>query len=265
MGTSPPPSEALPLDADHDEPRTLVEHLAELRTRLIRCLVALAIGAAVAMPFQDFWLKILVAPALPHTGKLKFLGLTEPFFIELKLSLVVGLLFVLPYVVWQTWLFVAPALYRREQKWVLRLSGFSLGLFWFGVVFAYVVAVPIAVRFFTNFGKGDMLESNITLGNYIGFASWMLLGFGFVFQLPLVLIFLIKTGIVTRERMAKNRRIVIVILTVVAAAVTPTGDPLSWAIMFVPLYLLFELSLLLTRPAKAAAPPDTGDIAVPDP
>jgi len=252
-----PPSEAIPRDADHDEPRTIVEHLSELRSRLIRCLIALAIGAAIAMPFQDTWLRILVKPGVEVIGsKLKFLGLAEPFFMELKLAVVVGLLIVLPYVVWQLWLFVAPALFRREQRWLLRLSGFSVGLFWIGVLFAYFVTIPVAVRFFTDFAKGDLLESNITLGNYIGFASLMLLGFGLVFQLPLVLVFLMKTGIVPRARMAKNRGTFVVILTIVAAAVTPTGDPLSWALMFVPLYLLFEVSLLLTRSVSVDAPPE---------
>ena len=254
--TSPPmtrqsPREERKLDAEHDEPRSLVEHLAELRTRVIRILVAVVVGAVISLPLQKTWLRILVKPCIRYTGKLKYLSPPEPFFIQLKIALVVGLLIVLPYVVWQVWQFVAPALYRREQKWVMRLSGFSLGLFWVGVVFAYGVAVPVAMKFFTAFAGTELLESSITLGNYIGFVSMMLLAFGFVFQLPLVLIFLMKTGLVPRERLRKNRGPVIVILTIVGAVVTPTGDALSLAIMVVPLWLLFELSLALTRGIQA--------------
>ena len=263
--TSPSPREERKLDAEHDEPRSLVEHLAELRTRVIRILVAVVIGALISLPLQKTWLRILVKPCICYTGKLKYLSPPEPFFIQLKIALVVGLLIVLPYVVWQVWQFVAPALYRREQKWVMQLSGFSVGLFWVGVLFAYAVAVPVAMKFFTAFAGTELLESSITLGNYIGFVSMMLLAFGFVFQLPLVLIFLIKTGIMPRERLIKNRGPVIVILTIIGAIITPTGDALSLAIMVVPLWLLFELSLALTRGIKArqagereeAAPPET--------
>ncbi len=246
---NPGPSNALA-----DQPKTIFAHIAELRSCVVRALLGLAVGMAIALPFQSRLLMILVYPARGSLSHLTYLSPAEPFVTQFKLALVAGLLLALPYVVWQLWTFVAPALYVREQRWVARLSGFSLGLFWLGVLFAYGVAIPFTMRFFQQY-QNEFLFDNITINNYVNFALAMLVAFGAAFQLPLVLLFLMRTGLVTRAYLARNRRMVIVIVLIAAAVFTPP-DIVSMFVMAVPLYALFEIALGIERviATRAAQP-----------
>ncbi len=225
----------------NDPPKTIVEHLDDLRTCLLRSIIAIALGAALAMPFQKFWLRLLVHPVRASVSHLTFLSPAEPFLIQLKLTLAAGFIVVLPYVAYQIWQFVSPALYDHEKNWINRLWGASVGLFIVGLLFAYFVMIPFSLRFFMQF-KSDFLVDQITLKNYIGFATFWLIASGIVFQTPLVLIFLMKTGIVPRETLARNRRVMIVIIAIIAAVFSPP-DIFTMFLMGVPLYLLFEASL----------------------
>ena len=224
-----------------DYPKNFVEHLAELRKRILWCLLGLGIGACIAFPFQNFWLKLIIYPGRDSISKLSYLSPQEPFFVKVKLSIAVGLLIALPIIVRQLWLFIAPGLYEKEKKWIRRLVGISLALFWAGVMFAYWVIIPLAMNFFTKFG-GDILKENITISNYIGFASMVLIAAGTVFQIPLVLVFLMRTGIVKRDFFIKNRGAVFVVILILSAFFTPP-DIITMLLMAGPLYLLFELSL----------------------
>jgi len=249
---NPGPSNALA-----DQPKTIYEHIGELRSCVVRALLGLAVGMLITLPFQDKLLAILVFPARASLSHLTYLSPAEPFMTQFKLAMVAGLLLALPYVIWQLWSFVAPALYPREQTWIVRLSGFSLGLFWLGVLFAYWVAVPYTMRFFQQY-ESNFLFANITIHHYVNFALGMLVAFGAAFQLPLVLLFLMRTGLVTRARLAGNRRLVIVIVLIVAAVFTPP-DIVSMFVMAVPLYALFEIALgieqvIATRSAQAQEP-----------
>ncbi len=240
----------------YDEPKSIFEHIADLRRCVLRSVLAITACACVALPFQRVWLAVLLMPARTSLPRLTYLSPPEPFIIQMKIALVAGVLIALPYVVWQIWQFVAPALYPAEQRWIRRLSGFSLALFWLGLVFAFFVAVPFALHFFMSF-ESETLVSAITLRNYVGFVSVMLLAFGVAFQTPLVLIFLMKTGLVPRERLARNRGAVLVVVLIASAILTPP-DVLSMLVMSVPLYILFEGSLwlvLLHGRRTAAAPP----------
>ena len=239
--TKPDLPVAAPAGPHHDEPKTIVEHLDELRTRLLHALAGLVAGALIAFPFQKVWLRLLVHPARGSLTHLTFLSPTEPFIIQLKLALLAGVIIASPYIFWQLWLFTRPALYENERRWVYRLSGASVGLFLIGVLFAYFVMIPIAMKFFMQF-QSDFLIDQVTLANYIGFAAFWLLTIGVVFQTPLVLLFLMKTGILPRERLTRNRRVVIVIVLIVAAVFSPP-DAVSMMIVAVPLYALFEVSL----------------------
>ncbi len=224
-----------------DQPKNFVEHLAELRKRVMWALLGLGIGACIAFPFQNTWLKLIIYPARDSVSKLSYLSPQEPFFIKIKLSIAVGLLIALPVIVRQLWLFIAPGLYEKEKKWITRLVGISLIMFWAGVLFAYWVMIPLAMNFFTKFG-GELLEANITISNYIGFASMVLIAAGTAFQIPLVLIFLMRTGIVKRHIFTKNRGAVFVVILILSAFFTPP-DIVTMLLMAGPLYFLFETSL----------------------
>lgn len=239
----------------YDEPKSIFEHIAELRRCVLRALLGIVVCTAVALPFQRVWLAVLLYPARQSVPRLTYLSPPEPFLIQMKIALIAGVLLALPYVAWQIWQFVAPALYPVERRWITRLSGVSIVLFWLGLVFAYFVAVPFALRFFMRF-ETEMLTSAITLRNYVGFVNTMLLAFGAAFQAPLVLIFVMKTGLVPRERLARNRRVVLVVVMIISAMLTPP-DALSMLIMTVPLYLLFEGSLWLDKLLPRRAPTET--------
>jgi sec-independent protein translocase protein TatC len=222
---------------------TFADHLTELRLRLLHSVVALALGALVAFPFQRVWFRILFHPAESSLQTLKYLDLPEAFIIHLKLALLAGLLIALPYIAWQLWRFVEPALYSNERRLVLRLAGISVVLFWSGVAFAYWVVLPIAVQFFMRFQSAELV-ADITLRNYISFASFMLLVTGCAFELPLVLVFLMVAGVVPRSKLARNRRAVAVAVLILCAIFTPP-DPLSMLLLAAPFYLLFEGSLVV--------------------
>ncbi len=223
---------------------------------MLRALLAVLICTGAALPLQRVWLQILLYPARATLPKLTYLSPPEPFLVQMKIALIAGILLALPYVAWQVWTFVAPALYPVERRWIVRLSGLSIVLFWLGLVFAFFVAVPFALRFFMSF-ETETLTSAITLRNYVGFVNTMLLAFGAAFQAPLVLLFLMKTGLVPREHLARNRRVVFVVILIISAILTPP-DALSMLVMSVPLYVLFEGSLwlerLLTRRGPAEQP-----------
>ncbi|MCX7847010.1 MAG: twin-arginine translocase subunit TatC [bacterium] len=240
-----PTPDPKPSGPPHDTPKTIFEHIADLRRCVLRALLAVILCTTFALPFQHLWLSILLYPARNTLARLTYLSPPEPFLVQFKIALIAGILLALPYVAWQAWLFLAPALYDLERRWILRLAGVSIILFWLGMLFAFFVAVPFALRFFISF-ETNMLQSAVTLRHYVGFVNTLLLAFGLAFQLPLVLLFLMKTGLVPRERLAHNRRIAFVVLLIISAILTPP-DALSMLAMAAPLYLLFELSLWLER------------------
>ena len=223
------------------QPKSFFEHLAELRKCVLWCVIAIVAGIVIAFPFQNIWLKLIVYPARDSVSKLSYLSPTEPFFIKLKLTISIGLLIAFPIIIRQLWLFIAPALYKKERFWFARLVGVSVVLFWTGVMFAYWIIIPLAMAFFTKFG-GEILEANITISNYTGFASLLLIAAGTAFQIPIILIFLMKSGIVKKEVFTRNRGTVFVIILILSAFFTPP-DIITMLIMAGPLYLLFELSI----------------------
>ena len=232
-------------NSSQDDPKSFYEHLSDLRVCVIRCVLALLICTIIAFPFQEFWLKILVYPGSRSLKSLTWLNPPDIFILRIKLSILFGLLIALPYLVRQIWLFVAPALHQHERKWITRLSGISFGLFWLGVMFAYWVIIPLAMKFFMSFGS-EFLVPNITMPHYIGFTTFLLIAAGCAFQIPIVLVFLMRMGIVPREKLAKNRGIVLVIILLMSAFFTPP-DAFTMLLMSAPLYSLFEASLLMDK------------------
>jgi sec-independent protein translocase protein TatC len=248
---------------DLDETRApLLDHLIELRTRIIRALLALAVGFGVCLYFADQILGFLVLPlkqAFPAgEGQLIFTKLPEVFFVELKVALFAGFMVSFPVIANQLWAFVAPGLYAREKKAFLPFLIATPVLFLGGASLAYFVVMPTAFRFFLGFGGeagGLALQALPSAGEYLSLVMQFILAFGLTFLLPVLLLLLHRAGIITRAQMAGARRYIIVGIFAIAAVVTPP-DPGSQIILALPLILLFEASLLLMRFQEKAVEAD---------
>lgn len=239
---------------DLDETRApLLDHLIELRTRLVRSVLALLVGFAVCFYFADPILGFLVQPlkdAFPEgEGRLIFTKLPEIFFVELKVGLFAGFMVSFPIIANQLWAFVAPGLYAKEKKAFLPFLLATPILFCGGAALAYFVVMPTAFRWFLGFGGeagGLEVEALPSAGDYLSLVMQFILAFGITFLLPVLLMLLHRAGIVTRDQLVSARRYVIVGVVALAAIVTPP-DPGSQVILAVPLLLLFEGSLVLMR------------------
>ena len=227
-----------------------LDHLEELRRRILWSLIALFAGAGIG-----FWLvmhfdvlSLLVAPILPllDTGRLKYLGPTDPFFITLKLGIVVGVLLALPVVVYHIWAFVSPAMEPAERRVILPTLYLGLVLFAAGVALAYFLALPMTLRFMMGF-QTETLEQSIVAAAYLGFVVKLLLAFGVVFELPVVILVLALLGVVDARMLASKRRHALVAIAVLASILTPGDVIVLTLFMMVPLILLYELSIGLAK------------------
>ncbi|WP_017664284.1 twin-arginine translocase subunit TatC [Porphyrobacter sp. AAP82] len=248
---------------DLDETRApLLDHLIELRTRIVRALLALGAGFAVCLYFADAILGILVWPlkqAFPEgQGQLIFTKLPEVFFVELKVALFAGFMVSFPVIANQLWAFVAPGLYAREKKAFLPFLFATPVLFGAGASLAYFIVMPTAFKFFLGFGGeagGLQVQALPSAGEYLNLVMQFILGFGVTFLLPVLLLLLHRAGIVSRDQMVAARRYVIVGIFIIAAIVTPP-DPGSQIILALPLLVLFEVSLVLMRLQEKAVAAD---------
>ncbi len=231
-----------------EEELPVTEHIEELRQRLFKSFVAIVVGFLVAWPFKKKILLFLERP-LPESlqGKLIFLSPPEAFFTALKISFFAGILIALPFVLYQVWKFIEPGLYEHEKRFILPFMFFSLLFFFTGASFAYFVILPFGLRFLLGF-MGDLLTPQITVGSYVSFVIQMILAFGFVFLLPVVVWLLSKLGIINYRMLEKNRKFAILIIFVVAALLTPP-DAFSQIMMALPLLVLYELSIWVSKVA----------------
>ena len=239
---------------DIDETQApLIDHLVELRGRLVRCVIALAIGFAIGLYFADdvygFLVRPLEAAFPPGEGKLIYTKLYEAFFVELKVALFAGFCMTFPIIANQLWAFVAPGLYAQEKRAFLPFLFATPLLFTAGAALAYYIVMPTAFRWFLGFEGvtgGVALEALPAAGEYLSLVMQFILAFGISFLLPVLLLLLNRAGIVSREQLAGARRYVIVGVVAVAAIITPP-DPGSQLLLAIPLLLLFEGSLLIMR------------------
>jgi sec-independent protein translocase protein TatC len=223
-------------------------HLAELRKRLIACFIAIGCGFAAAYAFSARLFEWLVQPligVLAPGDKLVFTALPEAFFIYLKTSLIAGIILASPVIFYELWMFVAPGLYQKEKKFVLPFILISSLLFIGGALFGYYVVFPVGFRFLVGFST-ENIRALPSLQLYLTFCLKLLLGFGLVFELPVLAFFLGRAGILNAKMMGKNRKIAILIIFIVAAVLTPP-DIVSQILLAVPLYLLYEGSILIVR------------------
>ena len=188
-------------------------------------------------------------------GSLIFIHPTEAFFGYLKLSLFVGLLLGAPFVLYQTWRFILPALYRHERRYFLNAFTLGTSLFYIGVFFCFLVVLPLGIRFLIGIG-GPHLQASFTFGNYISFVMLFLLVFGLMFELPVIVFLLVKVGLVSRAFLKEKRRHVIVLIFIAAAVLTPTVDPFTQSMMAIPLWLLYEVSIFMARFAEKQSEPE---------
>lgn len=225
-----------------DGSMSLVEHLAELRSRLIKCLIAIALGSLVGYYFLDPIMHYLTEPA----GKLYYMQPSEAFFTYLKVSIAVGFLVALPVIFYQVWRFFLPALTQKERILVGILVPSSVILFFIGLAFSFFFVLPAAVKFFMGFSNTE-LEAIFSVDKYFDFVIWFVLPFGFVFELPLVIILLARMGFVTSRFLGNYQRIVVFLSFVIAAIITPTPDVFTQSMIALPTILLYEISYLIVR------------------
>lgn len=226
----------------HGEEATLVEHLGELRTRLLIALVAVGLAFAVAFAFHGTIIEWLTRP-LPEDKDIVTFGVTEPFFTAVKVSLYAGFAVALPIVLYQLWAFLAPAVEEHAQRIVSTFVLISTALFSGGVLFGYLVVLPRAISFLTNFDD-QLYDVQIRASYYYSFVSLALVGMGLVFEMPIFILALVRLRVLTADRLRRNRRMGI-FLVVLVAVLLPTVDPVSLAFEVIPLLVLFELSIWL--------------------
>jgi sec-independent protein translocase protein TatC len=233
----------LPRRLHHGEEATLVEHLDELRSRLVIALIAIVPIFLVTFAFHEHIMEWLTGP-LDDDRKLVTLGVTEPFTTSVKVSLIAALAFALPILLWQAWAFLAPAVQPHFERVVLVFVVLATGLFIAGVLFMYYVVLPRALDFLTSY-DAELYDIQIRASYYYTFAAMTLLAGGLAFLMPIFVLALVRLRVLTSDRLRKNRKIGFVAL-LCFAILLPTVDPVSLAFEVVPLVLLFEMSIWLS-------------------
>jgi sec-independent protein translocase protein TatC len=264
----------MPLDQEQPEEKEMsfLEHLEELRWHVVRSLVAIVVFMIAAfINIEWIFTNVLFAPGrvdFPTFRWLCKLGewigskealcieqipfkiqsrlMTGQFTMSITASFVIGLVIAFPYVAWELWRFVKPGLYSRERKGSRGAVASVSFLFLTGVLFGYYIMSPLMISFLANYTISDMIVNEFDITSYVGTIITVVFGSGVLFQLPVVMYFLTKVGIVTPAFLRKYRKHAIIIILVVGAIVTPSADPLSQALISIPLYLLYEISILIS-------------------
>ncbi|MCX7879898.1 MAG: twin-arginine translocase subunit TatC [Ignavibacteria bacterium] len=230
-----------------DSDMTFLEHVDELRKRIIYSLIGVIVGCIIVGLKIDFIInELLLGPATRIGLKLQNL---QPFgqpFLYFKVLLVGGVIISLPFILYQIWKFVAPGLYPNEKKWVRLVTFFTTFCFLLGVLFAYFVLVPLMLNFSAYFGT-SAIENRFDINYYFGFVTMMILSSGLIFEMPMVSFVLSKFGILTSKFMRKYRRHSIVAILILAAVLTPTPDPVNQLIFAGPLFILYEISIVIAK------------------
>jgi len=234
----------------NDKKLSIFGHLGELRKRLIKSVIAVAIASLVAFIFRDWIFYILIKPIAPllMSGDIDliYIEMTEMIGTIMRVSLAGGIVLAMPYLVYQGIMFVSPALTRKEKKYVYLILPWIALMFLGGVVFGYYILVPPATHFLLTWGA-DIATPQIKIGNYISIVTRLLLSIGFVFELPVVTTFLARLGVIKPKWLADRRRTAIIVAFILAAIITPTFDPINQSLVAVPLIVLYELSIWLAK------------------
>ncbi len=259
------------MSTDKKKEMSFLGHLEVLRWHLVRSSAVVLILATIAFLFKNIIFdKILLAPTkldfftykllcnismfftsegmciekLPFT--LQSLGMSEQFSIHIWVSIVAGIIVAFPYIIWEVWTFISPGLYKNERKYAIWFVIVSSLLFFLGVLFGYYVITPLSVNFLGNYSVSDLIDRNFKIGSYISIIKSSVLASGIMFELPIIIYFLTKMGLVTPDFLRKYRKHAIVIVLILAAVVTPP-DVISQIIVTIPIVVLYELSIFIAK------------------
>lgn len=253
QSSGPPPAPAQTANEPEDQGMTLIEHLVELRKRLMRASLAIFIGMGFGLflvlgPFKlvDFIIESFTRADRGYPP-IQAVGTTETFTSYMTVALAVGVILAMPAIVYQLLAFIMPGLTRIEQRAILIALPFVTAFFVAGLAFGWFITVPTAIRFLIDFSDSPNIQTQPALADFIRVVTTLLLINGIVFELPVIIYVMALLGIVTADDLARYRRYAAVIVVIVAAIITPTGDPINLALLAIPMYLLYELGVVLAR------------------
>lgn len=218
------------------------KRLGEIRNRLVWSAVVLVVTFGLSYVYTPY----ILGQISDKLNQLVFLSPAEAFFSRLKLAFVMGAIITAPYVLWHVWRFASPGLKRKQRRSSFWLIPISFLLFSIGAAFAFFVVAPVALRFFMSFASTD-LEALISVDALIGFVIGLVIPFGFMFEMPVLMLFLAKIGLVKPEVLVKNRKFAILIIFIIAAVLTPTPDAIAQLSMAIPMIILYEISILIIK------------------
>jgi sec-independent protein translocase protein TatC len=230
---------------DEGPTMSLIEHLEELRRRLIVIVIAIVAAAVVGFLFSGAVLDLLRAPLPNDFETIYFTGPADAFGVQVKIAGFIGIALAMPVILFEVWRFVTPGLTKRERRFVWPVMVAAILLFGLGIVVGYAI-IPYALNFLLGFARPG-LQPLLTIDGYVGFVTTMLLAFGIVLEFPIVLVGLARVGVLSYRRLAAQRRMAVLGITVFAIVLTPGGDPISPLILGSVMYLLFEGSLFIIR------------------
>lgn len=229
-----------------DKKTPFLGHLEELRKRLFVVLAGFTVSFAVSLFFAPRFLEFLLSPIRSQMERVYFMAPEEGFMVTLAAAFFLAVILSFPLFFSQAWLFLEPGLAEKEKRLFLPVLFASLGLFLTGVFFSFFLILPVSLKFFLGFA-GETLKPFISVGKYISFVTNLCLGFGLAFISPVFLLALLKMGAISRETLKRQRPFVVVLIFVIAAIMTPSTDIISQTAMALPLWLLFEGTLLVSR------------------
>ena len=247
MSTKDQPENNTPLEEDEEKEMTFLEHLEELRWRIIWSLIGLVIGTIICLIFIDFLVDVvLLRPARNSGAHLQNLKPFGQLFLYFQVAMIGGVILSLPNIFYQLWKFIAPALKKSERKYISAIVIFTSFCFLCGIVFAYFVMLPLTLKFAAQFGSST-IANQFAIDEYMNIIISVMLGAGLIFELPMVSFFLTKLGILKPQFMSKYRRHAIVAIMIAAAFLSPGTDPVSQIVLAIPLLLLYEISILISK------------------
>jgi len=223
---------------------SFLDHLEELRKRILYLIACVGIFSIIGFIFSKNALNIIIQKAQLQSAY--FFSPIEAFTSQIKVAIFLGIIISFPFILYQTWAFIGPGLTRKERSVSLSYLASGMILFIIGNLFGYFILIPYGLRFLLSFGT-EYLQPLMNVSKYLNFIIWSLLGSGFLFQLPLLLFFLMKLGIIDVDTVTKHRAEAIVVILILCAIITPTGDFFTLLLISVPLLLLFELSIFAAR------------------
>ena len=229
-----------------DDKMPFMEHLGELRTRIMRGLIALLVGSVIAFAVSEKTVDYLARPVTKLGYSLVFTAPAEAFWVQMKVAVILGLFISAPGILWQVWAFVAPGLHEHERKYAVPFVFIGSALFLMGGAFSLFVVTPFAIQFLLSYARPG-LQPMISIQNHIDFLLKFTLAFGAVFELPLVLTFLARMGLVNAKMLARNRKYAILGAFIAGAILTPTPDAFNQTLMAGPLIILYEVGIVCAR------------------